>query len=242
MNKQPGIPGFPMIPVFIWGIVSRDKIIEFYNGICDTLDYEGFYDEDLISELIHFFKMMNDNLLMGEFEFQSLLKRETPDYPAYLADVTLIRKDWNPKFSKYQKTEYWPSVMLYHKFDPGFKGQIRIRRKSTFFSFVSESSFGLVKAPLDNPMPGFEKKIFVSCTKPAPLQELINADVQDFLLKEYGEYPLKIMDNPFDGININRAGIIYLNRRTLKDVEIRKFIMFGEKFTTLIRGLLEVGQ
>lgn len=235
----PGFPGIP--PVFIFGLgASQEKISDAYNRICDTLNFEGDFSDKLIDDLSKCFRDLDINLSLAEFVFQTLLKKDHPQYTSYLADVTLIKVKWNHKLSIYQKSEYWPSAMLHHRFDTGIEGQVRVRRKPAFFTLHSELMTGSDQIPLKNPITGFEDKILVTMREPAPLQDLINIDIQNFLLQQNGEYPLRLMDNPFDGIYIGKQGVFYIVRRTVKVKEISEIVMLGEKFTSMIRGLLDL--
>lgn len=234
--SYPGIP-----PIFLFGLSTpQEQIILAYDRFCDSFNFKDCFSEEMVLELSENLIGMDEKLRNGESHFHTLLKRENGNYNEYLADITLFRKIWDSRSHSYEQADVWPSVMLFYKFDTGFEGQIHIRRKSTFLSYFSEGNLGLEKAKLENPLSGFEKRIFVTTSKYSPLQTLINADTQTFLLNHYGEYPFKLMDNPLDGIYMGKTGILFFVRRTLEENKINQLLMFGEKFTSLIRGLLDM--
>lgn len=232
-------PGIP--PVFLFGLSTpQEQIIRTYERVCDSFNFTDCFSEKIVLELSENFRGMDDQLRNSESHFHTLLKRENSNYNEFLADITFFRKIWDLRTHSYEQADVWTSVMLFCCFDTGFEGQIHIRRKSTFLSYFSEGSLGLKKAKLNTPLAGFEKRIFVSASKYSPLQTLINVDTQTFLMNNYGEYPFKLMDNPLDGIYMGKTGILFFVRRTLEENKINQLLMFGEKFTSLIRGLLDM--
>ena len=226
---------------FVNSLLPKGDVTATYNRICDFYDCEPYFDADFIERMIDCLRKLDYKIDIADFEFKAVLRKKTEDYTAYIADLTIYKKDFvGRNQSRIDRTEIWPVNFLFHEFDTGIEGMIHIRRKATFFSYYSESSLELVKAPLDNPVRDFEKKIFVSQMESPPLNELIGIDVQEFLLGEYKNYPFTLMDNPYDGIYINKLGIFYLVRRSLKESEITKYLLFGEKLTSMIHGILNL--
>lgn len=233
-----GIPPLFMMG-FGWG-ASPDQLIEAYDRVCESMNFVDCYSSDFIIELSKKMREADERFFLGESHFSRVLKRDNRNYTEYLADVNLIRKTWDSSEKMYRQADVWLSTMLYHSFNPGLDEGLNIRKKSTFFSYLSESTLGLKKASLEKPLKGFNNKIYITASKHAHLRDLINTDTQSFLLSHCGEYPFKQMDKPFDGIYLFKHGMFYVVKRAFKVQEFSQLISFGEKFTSLIRGLLDL--